>query len=431
MAVQPFTIEVTDDALADLRRRLAATRWPDEVDGAGWDYGTNLDYVKTLAAYWCDDFDWRAQEATLNQFAQFRADIDGVGVHFIHERGRGPRPLPLIITHGWPSSFAQMLKIIPLLTDPARHGGDAADAFDVVVPSLPGFGFSDRPRERGLDGQRITALWARLMADVLGYRRFAAAGGDLGSGITRRLALAHPELVVGIHLTDVGYPTADRPDLSDAERRYLSAVRDWSAREGAYAHLQSTKPQTLAYGLTDSPVGLAAWIVEKFRAWSDCDGDVERRFSKDELLTTIMIYWVTGTINSSVRLYYEGSHAPPLTPEQRSEVPAGVAIFPKDLALPPREWAERGLRVERWTEMPRGGHFAAMEEPDLLVEDLRAFFRALCAHRACFSPQSLTPSPASRGATCRSMPNCRFPTSSTLRRYQRSSSDKKMWLLAA
>jgi len=377
MGIQPFTIAVADDVLADLRRRLAATRWPDEVDDAGWDYGANLAYLKGLVAYWRDGFDWRAQEATLNQYAQYRADIDGVGVHFVHERGRGPHPLPLIITHGWPSSFAQMLKIVPLLTDPARYGGDPADAFDVVVPSLPGFGFSDRPRARGMNGQRIATLWARLMADTLGYRRFAAAGGDLGSPVTRRLALAHPDLVVGMHLTDVGYPTADRPDFSAAERRYLDAVRDWSAREGAYMMLQSTKPQTLAYGLTDSPVGLAAWIVEKFRAWSDCAGDVERRFSKDELLTTIMIYWVTETINSSVRLYYENRGIPPLAPEQRINVPAGVAIFPKDLALPPREWAERSLRVERWTEMPRGGHFAAMEEPALLVEDLRAFFRPL------------------------------------------------------
>jgi len=377
MDIQPFTIEVADDVLADLRQRIAATRWPDELDGAGWDYGTNLAYLKGLVAYWRDGFDWRAQEARLNQFAQFRADIDGVGVHFIHERGRGPSPLPLIITHGWPSSFAQMLKIIPPLTDPARYGGDPADAFDVVVPSLPGFGFSDRPRERGVNGQRIAALWARLMADTLGYRRFAAAGGDLGSGITQRLALARPDLVVGIHLTDAGYPTADRPDLSVAERRYLDAVRDWSAREGAYALLQATKPQTLAYGLTDSPAGLAAWIVEKYRAWSDCGGDVERRFSKDELLTTVMIYWVTETINSSVRLYDENRRIPPLAPERRSDVPVGVAIFPKDLALPPREWAERSLRVERWTEMPRGGHFAAMEEPALLVEDLRAFFRPL------------------------------------------------------
>jgi pimeloyl-ACP methyl ester carboxylesterase len=379
MKAQSFTIAVPDDVLSDLRRRLAAVRWPDEVADTGWDYGTNLEYLKDLTTYWRDHFDWRAQEAMLNRFSQFRADIDGTGIHFIHERGQGPKPLPLIITHGWPSSFAQMLKIIPPLIDPARHGGDPADAFDVIVPSLPGYGFSDRPRERGMTSRRIAELWAKLMAETLGYGRFAAAGGDLGSGITRWLALTRPELLIGIHLTDVGYPISDQPDLSDAERHYLDAARDWSVREGAYAMLHSTKPQTLAYGLTDSPVGLAGWIVEKYRAWIDCAGEVERRFSKDELLTNIMIYWVTGTINSSMRLYYENAHAPRLSPAQRIDVPAGVALFPKDLILPPREWAERSLRVERWTEMPYGGHFAAMEALDLLVADLRAFFRPLRA----------------------------------------------------
>ncbi len=377
MTVQSFQVNVPQRVLDDLRERLARTRWPDEVEGAGWDYGTSLEYLTTLAAYWRDQFDWRAQEARLNRFAQFRAEIHGVGIHFIHERGKGPKPLPIIITHGWPSSFFQMFKIIPLLTDPARHGGDPADSFDVIVPSLPGFGFSDRPHERGMALTRTAELWGQLMTEVLGYRRFAAAGGDLGGGVTRHLAFAHPDLVVGIHLTDVGYPLSSGPsDLSEAEKQYLSAVQQWRMREGAYAMLQSTKPQTLAYGLNDSPVGLAAWIVEKFRSWSDCDGDVERRFSKDELLTNIMIYWVTETINSSVRMYYEiGRQSSPLKPGQRIEVPAGVAIFPKELVLPPREWAERSLRVLRWTEMPRGGHFAAMEEPELLVEDTRAFFR--------------------------------------------------------
>src|SRR6185437_12659227 len=315
MRARPFTIAVPDDVLSDLRRRLSTARWPDEVADAGWEYGTNLEYLKDLTAYWRDHFDWRAQEAMLNRFPQFRADIDGAGIHFIQERGQGPKPLPMIITHGWPSSFAQMLKIIPPLTDPARHGGDPADAFDVIVPSLPGYGFSDRPREPGITSRRIAELWAKLMTETLEYPRFAAAGGDLGSGVTRWLALTRPELLVGIHLTDVGYPISDAPDLSDAERRYLDAARDWSVREGAYGMLHSTKPQTLAYGLTDSPVGLAGWIVEKYRTWSDCAGDVERRFSKDEILTNIMIYWTTGTINSSMRLYYENAHAPRLSPE--------------------------------------------------------------------------------------------------------------------
>lgn len=381
MTVEAFTINVPQDTLDDLHNRLAHTRWPDEVEGAGWDYGTNLDYLKSLVSYWQNQFDWRAQEARLNQFAQFRAEIDGFGIHFIHERGKGPRPLPLILTHGWPDSFFRMYKIIPMLTDPASYGGDPADSFDVIVPSLPGYGFSDRPNERGMNSVRTAELWARLMTEVLGYRRFAAAGGDIGSGVSQYLALAHPDLLVGIHLTGVGLPlTTELPDLSEAEKQYLSAVQQWRMQEGAYAMMHSTKPQTLAYGLNDSPVGLAGWILEKFRAWSDCDGDVERRFSKDELLTNIMIYWVTETINSSVRMYYENAHmSPPLKPGQHIEVPAGVALFAKDILLAPREWAERSLRVQRWTQMPRGGHFAALEEPELLAEDIRAFFRPLRA----------------------------------------------------
>ncbi len=378
MHVESFTINIAQSTLDDVRERLARTRWPDEVVGAGWDYGSNLAYMRELGAYWQHHFDWRAQEAMLNHFAQFRTDIDGFGIHFIHERGRGPDPMPIVITHGWPSSLFEMLKIIPLLTDPASHGGDPAVSFDVIVPSLPGFGFSDRPRERGMTADRVAELWARLMTEALGYRRFAAAGGDWGSAVTRSLALAHPDLLVGIHLTDAGYSSkADQSDLSEAEKQYLSALQQWFMREGAYAMIQATKPQTLAYGLNDSPVGLASWIVEKFRAWSDCDGDVERRFSKDELLTNIMIYWVTETIGSSARTYFENMPPSPMKPGQHIEVPAGVALFPKDISLPPREWAERSFRVQRWTEMPRGGHFAAMEEPELLAEDIRAFFRGL------------------------------------------------------
>ena len=380
MDIQPFTINIAQSTLDDLRERLARTRWPDEVQGANWDYGTNLDYLKALVAYWQNQFDWREQEAKLNQFAQFRAKIDGFGIHFIHERGQGPKPLPIILTHGWPGSFVEMVKIIPLLTDPASHGGDPADSFDVIAPSLPGFGFSDRPTVRGMTTMKTAELWARLMMERLGYFRFAAAGGDIGAGVTQRLALAHPDLLVGIHLTYLGsaFVRPEQPDLSEAEQRYLHALQQWSLQEGAYSSLQSTKPQTLAYGLNDSPVGLAAWITEKFRTWSDCDGKVERRFSKDELLTNIMLYWVTETISSSVRIYYENAHASsPLRPGQHIEVPAGIALFPKEISLPPREWAERSLRVQHWTQMPRGGHFAALEEPELLVGDLRAFFRSL------------------------------------------------------
>jgi len=378
--IRSFQVDIQQTVLDDLHQRLARTRWPDEIEDAGWDYGTNLNYLKMLVAYWQNQFDWRMQETLLNQFAHFRAQIDGFGIHFIHERGKGPKPLPIIITHGWPSSFFEMLKIIPLLTDPAQYGGDAADSFDVIVPSLPGFGFSDRPHERGMTLARTAELWAQLMTDGLGYQRFAATGGDFGSGVSRLLALSQPDRLIGIYLPYIGYPTlnADRSNLSEAEKKYLNAVEEWLRKEGGYSAIQSTKPQTLAYGLNDSPVGLAAWIVEKFRSLSDCDGDVERRFSKDELLTNIMIYWITQTINSSIRTYYENiSVPPPLKPGQHIEVPAGVAIFPKEPNLPPREWAERSLRVQRWTQMPRGGHFAAMEEPALLVDEIRTFFRPL------------------------------------------------------
>ncbi len=385
MSIQPFKITIPQATLDDLRQRLARTRWPDEVQGAGWDYGTNADYLKSLVDYWQHDYDWRKQEAKLNQFAQFRADIDGFGIHFVHERGKGPNPLPLLLFHGWPDSFYRYHKLIPLLTDPASHGGDPSDSFDVIVPSLPGFGFSDRPTVRGWRMRDATELWAQLMSEGLGYQHYGAAGGDTGSPVAQLLALVHPQAVVGIHLTDIGWHNTMSPtsaDLTEEERQYLAAGQGWFLREGAYTMIQSTKPQTLASGLNDSPVGLAAWIVEKFRAWSDCEGEVEKRFSKDELLTNIMIYWATETINSSMRTYYEESHHPSLVSGQRIEVPVGMALFPKDLpqgSALPRALAERSLRIEHWTQMPRGGHFAALEEPELLVEDMRVFFHDLKA----------------------------------------------------
>lgn len=378
MNLRPFKVQIQQAPLDDLKERLARTRWPDEVANSDWDYGTNLSYLKDLTDYWRSHFNWRAQEEEINRFSHFRADIDGLGIHFIHERGKGPNSIPIIITHGWPSSFYQMLKIVPLLTDPESHGGDPADSFDVVVPSMPGYAFSDRPGKRGMTVPRISELWARLMKEGLGYQHFAAHGGDIGGGVTTRLALLHPDSVTGIHITDVRAPYIGEgtPELSEAERKFLAEEEKWEEDEGAYSALQSTKPQTLAYGLNDSPAGLAAWIVEKFRAWSDCGGDVERRFTKDELLTNLTIYWATETINSSVRLYYEHRHNPSaLKRGERVEVPTAVALFPKDISRPPREWAERAYNVQQWTEMPRGGHFASMEEPELLVEDIRAFFR--------------------------------------------------------
>jgi pimeloyl-ACP methyl ester carboxylesterase len=380
MAIRPFEIEVPQETLDDLRDRLDRTRWTDEVNGAGWDYGTNLGYLRELCQYWRDDFDWREQEAKLNEFSHFKADVDGLGIHFVHERGRGPDPTPLLLTHGWPDSFYRFHKLIPMLTDPERFGGDPADSFDVIVPSVPGYGFSDRPRERGVGGTQTAGLFAKLMKDVLGYERFAAHGGDIGSSVTEAMAGISPESLVGIHLTDVPYWhimfEVSPDELSEVEREYLERGQEWGMREGAYAYLQSTKPQTPAYALNDSPAGLAAWIVEKFRSWSDCDGDIESRYTKDELLTNISIYWVTETIGSSFRMYYEAQTRPIAASR---DVPAGVAIFPKDIVPAPREFGERVFHIERWTEMPRGGHFAALEEPELLAGDIREFFRPLRA----------------------------------------------------
>ncbi len=375
MAVQPFQINIPQTILDDLQKRLARTRWPDEVEGAGWDYGTSLAYLKDLTAYWQNRFDWRKQEAKLNQFSQFRTKIDGLDIHFVHEQGTGPKPMPIIITHGWPGSFFEIYKLIPLLTDPASYGGNPADSFDVIVPSLPGFGFSDSPKERGMmTSRRAAELWAKLMTEVLGYERFAAAGGDFGSIVTQYLAADHPELLVGIHLTYIGHymSVPDPSELSEAEKRYLDALLQWSMREGAYYMIQSTKPQTLAYSLNDSPAGIAAWIAEKFHSWTDSDAVGKHGITRDELLTNIMIYWVTGTIGSSFRIYSEDMSR---KLEPLPAVPAAFASFPKDLNPPPREWVERRLHLQQWTEMPRGGHFAAMEEPELLAEDIRKFFR--------------------------------------------------------
>jgi pimeloyl-ACP methyl ester carboxylesterase len=382
MAIERFVIDVQQAVLEDLARRLDVTRWPDEIANAGWDLGTDLTYMRALATYWRHGYDWRRQEAFLNQFPQYRLDLDGERLHFLHVRGKGPAPLPLVITHGWPGSFVEMVKVIPLLTDPEAHGAGKDDAFDVVVPSLPGYGFSDRPRERGMNPKRIAARWARLMA-ALGYQRFAAQGGDWGSAVSSALGLDHPERIVGIHLNYIAGRflfggTLERAPSDAMASAYFTKLRAWWDSEGGYNHLQGTKPQTLVYGLNDSPVGLAAWIVEKFRTWSDCAGDPERVFSKDELLTNVMLYWVTETISSSTRLYWESREQPlRLSEESRVKPPVAVALFPKEIPMPPRALAERGYNITRWTEMPVGGHFAAMEQPELLARDIRDFFRPL------------------------------------------------------
>lgn len=376
--LQPFTINIPQSVLDDLSDRLARTRWPDEVAGAGWDYGSNLAYMRELIDYWHNKFDWRAQEKAINRFAHFRTEIDGIGIHFIHERGKGENPMPILLLHGWPSSFWQMLKIIPLLTDPASHGGEESDSFDVIVPDLIGYGFSDRPAKKGMSVFRIGDLFARLMTDVLGYGRFAVRATDLGTGVAQQLGLFHSNSIIGLHLSGANPRVSGPPpkDLSEAEKKFVADVQNFWMREGAYAMMHSTKPQTLAYGLNDSPAGLAAWVVEKFRAWSDCDGDVEKRFTKDELLTNLTIYWATQSINSSCRLYYETVHIWQ-DPGRRIELPTAMAMFPKDFIPQPREWTERQYNVKRWTSMPRGGHFPEWEEPEMLAEDIRSFFRSL------------------------------------------------------
>jgi len=383
MHVEPFRIAVPDAVLADLRERLGRTRFPDEIPGSGWGYGTELAYMRTLIPYWRDRYDWRAAEARLNAFPQFRARVGGLGIHFIHQRGVGPKPFPLVITHGWPGSVAEFEKIIGPLTDPARHGGDAADAFDVVAPSMPGYGFSDHPREPGMEPGRIASLWAELMRG-LGYERFGAQGGDWGAMVTTYLGAEHADVTAGIHLNMVVAFPPDGPEafanVTPEEMAELAALDDFLKKETGYQQIQGTKPQTLGYALNDSPAGLAAWIVEKFRAWSDCDGDVERRFTKDELLTNVMLYWATETATSSARLYCETMRVGRFPPRDvRVAVPTGCAIFPREIIRPPRAWVERVFDVRRWTRFPAGGHFAAMEEPAALVEDIRAFFRTLRA----------------------------------------------------
>jgi microsomal epoxide hydrolase len=377
MTPQPFTIKVDDETLADLRERLARVRWPDEPPGAGWRYGSDLRYMRELVAYWRERYDWRDHEARLNAMPQYTVELGGIRVHFIHQPGVGPRPLPLLLSHGWPGSVWEFHKILPMLTDPARFGGDPGDAFTVVAPSLPGYGFSFQPGQPRFGVREIAELFGSLMTDVLGYRRFAAQGGDWGSFITSRLGVTHADRLVGIHLNLMPV----RRDLkvaspSEEEKTYLEQLNRWLAEETGYQWIQGTKPQTLAYGLTDSPVGLAAWIVEKFRTWSDCGGDVERSFTKDELLTNVMIYWLTGAIGSSFWPYYDRFHAGwPIPDGARIGVPTAYAAFPREILLPPRAWAERVFDIQRWTVMPRGGHFAAMEEPEALAADLRAFFR--------------------------------------------------------
>jgi pimeloyl-ACP methyl ester carboxylesterase len=387
--IQPYLLEVPEEDLEDLRRRLDRTRWPDELPGVGWAYGLPLGYLKELAGWWRDRYDWRAAERQLNDLPQFTTTIDDQRVHFLHVRSPELDALPLVITHGWPSSVAEFLRIIGPLTDPAAHGGEAADAFHVVAPSIPGFGPSGPTTKRGWDVRRVATAWAELMRR-LGYRRFGAHGGDWGSAISRDLGLIDPEHVAGVQLTMLssavprhepsaeelaGWSEADRQRIKESWRR-----RSELLREGAgYGVLQSTRPQTLAYALTDSPVGQLAWIVDKFKEWTDSSERPEDAVDRDQLLTNVSLYWFTATAGSSARLYYEAAHGGVgvADAEEPSVTPTGVAVFPHEIALPVRRIAERSNAIIHWTEFDRGGHFPAMEVPDLLVGDLRAFYRQL------------------------------------------------------
>jgi microsomal epoxide hydrolase len=380
--VERFEINVPDSVLTDLRERLSRTRFPDQLEGAEWDYGTELEFLRELCEYWRLKFDWRTQERMLNGFDHFKTDIDGLGVHFIHARSKEPEALPIVISHGWPGSIFEFYKIIGPLSDPVAHGGRAQDAFHVVCPSLPGYGFSDPPRKPGFDIRSMAELVAKLMHE-LSYGRYGAQGGDWGAFVTTWLAQLEPERVCGIHLNMVvAGPPKDEENpqegLSAQELQALADMGKFTAEESAYQQIQGTKPQTLGYGLNDSPAGLAAWIVEKFRTWTDCDGDVERCVNKDELLTNIMIYWATRSITSSTRLYCESMRSKRFGPdEERIQVPTAGAIFPREIFRAPRRWAEARYNITRWTEMPAGGHFAALEQPELLVDDIRAFYRDL------------------------------------------------------
>lgn len=375
---QPLTVHFADQALSDLRARLTAVRWPDQPDAAaGWRQGTDLEYLRGLVDYWRDGYDWRVRERALNQLHHFSAPLGGIDLHFIHEPGVGPAPLPLLLLHGWPSSVLEFTRIVPMLTDPARFGGDARDAFSVVAPSLPGYGLSYRPGQPRLDLAQSAEVMAALMHQVLGYRRFGVHGGDWGAHVGTRLAHAHAQLLAGLHLTMLILPRPAEP-ATDQERNYVIELTRWNRDDAGYAVIQGTRPQTLAYGLSDSPVGLAAWLVEKFREWSDCGGELERRFDRDALLDTITWYWLTGCINSSFGLYHSMRQGVTALPKgARITVPTGHARFPAGSIHAPRSLAERSYDIRHWSVMQAGGHFPAWEEPEALVNDLRNFFRPL------------------------------------------------------
>lgn len=375
---RPFTIDVPQAVLDDLRQRLADTRWPDPIPGAGWDYGANIDLIRELCDYWRDGYDWREQERMLNRYPGFLAEVDGVDIHFWHVKGKGPRPFPLILIHGWPGSIFEFHSMLDRLTDPASHGVSPDDAFDVVVPALPGFGWSGKPRERGWGITRIAHAFDTLMTTELGYPRYGVQGGDWGGIIAAKMGSAQAAHLAGIHLNFI---TARIPSpeaaSNPAEQAAIEARTAFQARETGYSDVQGTKPDSLTVAQTDSPAGFAAWVVEKFRTWSDCGGDILTAFSKDDLLTNLMFYWAPASIASAARIYYEATRDPGAFSYPRVEVPTGVAVFPGEPWRVPRSWAEPRFNITHWTELEKGGHFAALEQPERLYDDVRAFFAGL------------------------------------------------------
>ncbi len=380
--MQRFEIRVPDSVLEDLKQRLARTRFPDQLDGAAWDYGTELSYLRELVGYWRDKYDWRVHEAALNRFDHWKTRVRDLDIHFIHQKSREPNAFPLVITHGWPGSVFEFHKILGPLTDPVAHGGRKEDAFHVVCPSMPGYGFSEAPKKPGFDIAEVSETNAALMAK-LGYARYGAQGGDWGAIATAHIGRVDPAHVAGIHMNMViaGPPAGvanPMEGVTPLELAWMGDVGNFTKNETGYQQIQGTKPQTLGYGLNDSPAGLCAWIVEKFRTWSDCNGDVESRFTKDELLTNVMIYWVTQSITSSTRLYCETMRAGRFgAAGEKINVPTAGAIFAKEIYKAPRKWAEAAFDLRHWSVFESGGHFAALEEPKLLVDDIRSFFRSV------------------------------------------------------
>src|SRR6201998_451172 len=379
MAPQPFVLRISEPEITDLKTRLGLARFPDAAPGEPWAYGSSVDYVRELVGYWKDVFDWREQEAALNRFSQFKVPLHDIDVHYLHVGGVGPHPYPLLLMHGWPGSVFEFLDIIPRLTDPARFGGNPAYALTVIAPSLPGYGLSLKPGQKRFILQDIAACLHDLMTEILGFRKFAVQGGDWGAGIASLIGQRYPSSVCGIHLNLLFAPRDQiAGQASPEETRYSQRLAHWLKEETGYQQIQGTKPQTLAFALTDSPAGLAAWMVEKFRSWSDCDGIPENAVGRDRMLANIALYWFTAPIVSSFWPYYGRLHSSawPISPAQPVEVPTGYAAFPKEIIVPPRSVAEKTYtKIQRWTRMSKGGHFAAMEQPAALAEEIRQFFR--------------------------------------------------------